>query len=92
LNREDMVWYAVLNELAYARELYPAWPNLGHMGDPVYVGSIFAEEAGEVIKSINDFYMHGKGSEKEIVQETIQAIAMGVRLLCDTPRLKDVPV
>ncbi len=68
MDRERDVWGAIMTELVYARQLYPAWPS-----DVVHAVSIASEEAGEVTKGINDLVHHGKGSEKEIVDEAIQA-------------------
>ena len=79
---DEMVIKLVMAELKRARALHPHWPH-----DIVHCASIVSEEAGEVTKAVNDYEMHGKGGCGEILTETIQMIAMGIRFLVETKAL-----
>ena len=68
-------------ELARARHKFPWWPN-----DLVKACAIASEESGEVTKAVNNYYWaHGNDTPIDIQAEAIQAIAMLVRFLVDTP-------
>lgn len=79
------IFVAAEDELRRARILHPVWPE-----NIVLATSILSEECGEVVKSAND--AHWKVSRSELVNvryETIQVIAMCLRLLLDTPSLAE---
>lgn len=68
-------------ELKKARERYPFWP-----ADIVAAAAIASEESGEVIKATNEFYWsQGDSKLADIRAEAVQAIAMWVRFLTETP-------
>jgi len=65
----------IIDALDNAESKFPTWGT-----DPVHAGSVFAEEAGETVKAINEFYWSG-GNQDEIEKEAAQAGAMAVRVL-----------
>lgn len=85
-NEHDVI-DAALCELHRTRQLYPLWP-----ADLVHAAAVVTEEAGEVLKAANDVQWHNKSSREELTRETIQMIAMGIRLLCDTPGLVGIEI
>ena len=65
----------ILAELERAEYIHPKWPT-----DPVHAAAILAEEAGEVVKAVNDVAMdHKRGSDYKT--EAIQCAAMCIRFL-----------
>lgn len=73
----------VLDELNRARALYPWWPD-----DLIRAAAIAAEESGEVVKSCNDLVHHNKATLEDIRAEAIQAAAMWLRFLIETPGVR----
>ena len=72
-------------ELARARIKYPFWP-----ADLIHAAAIASEESGEVVKSVNNYvWQQGDDSIADIRKEAIQAIAMWVRFLADSPQMGD---
>ncbi len=75
------VFDMVAAELKKARARYPFWP-----ADIVAAAAIASEEGGEVIKSVNNYYWsQGEEMPGDIRAEAVQAIAMWVRFLTETP-------
>ena len=65
----------ILAELSRAEQIHPKWPT-----DPIHAAAILAEEAGEVVKAVNDVAMdHKRGSDYKT--EAIQCAAMCIRFL-----------
>jgi predicted RecB family endonuclease len=78
---DNEVFAAVQAELAKARARYPWWPS-----DMVHAAAIANEEGSEVVKAVNNlFWSHGTDTLEDIQKEAIQAIAMYVRFLTETP-------
>lgn len=78
---DDQVFSLVRAELGKARTRYPWWPS-----DMVHAAAVANEENGEVVKAVNNYYwMHGDETLEDIRKEAIQAIAMWVRFLAETP-------
>jgi len=73
---DDYILKLVFEELKQAQKLHPKWPD-----DIVYKGAIIAEEAGEVVKAINDYYFHNRATSSEIIEEVIQTIVVCIRFL-----------
>ena len=73
----------IIQELYSAQRKYPAWPaNL------VMAAAIAAEESGEVVKECNTYHWRqGKTTLDDIKLEAIQAAAMWIRFLVDTPAM-----
>ena len=69
------IWREIVKELDRAELLYPSYPT-----DPVHAVAILAEEAGEVVKAVNDAVTKGKPTE-DCRKEAIQAAAMAFRFL-----------
>jgi len=80
---ESEIILSALTELERARRLYPEWP-----ADLVHAAAVVSEEVGEVTKGCNDLYWHQRGTVDDIRTEAIQAIAMLLRFLAETPRMK----
>lgn len=79
------VFELVARELEKARARYPFWP-----ADIVAAAAIASEESGEVIKATNEFYWsQGDSKLADIRVEAIQAIAMWVRFLTETPPVQN---
>ena len=82
---ESDIILAALTELERARRLYPAWP-----ADLVHAAAVASEEMGEVVKSCNSYYwQQGSDTVDDIRTEAIQAIAMLLRFLAETPTVKE---
>lgn len=72
---------AVQAELDKARAMFPWWPS-----DIVQAAAIASEESGETVKAVNNYYWsHGDDTLTDIRKEAIQAIAMWIRFLAETP-------
>ena len=65
----------VLAELDRATAIYN-WPE-----DLVHQAAIVSEESGELVKAVNNYYWHLKGSKKDIKEEAIQTAAMAIRFI-----------
>ena len=65
----------ILDELKRAEYIHPKWPT-----DPVHAAAILAEEAGEVVKAVNDVAMDHK-HDSNYKTEAIQCAAMCIRFL-----------
>jgi hypothetical protein len=72
---EVLLCQEILEELQRAENIHPNWPT-----DPVHAGAILAEEAGEVVKAINNVVTKHKG-ESDYATEAIQCAAMCIRFL-----------
>lgn len=70
----------ILREVLRAEKLHPKWPS-----DPVHAGAVLAEEAGEVVKAINNVVTKHNG-ESDYATEAIQCAAMCVRFLKNLDR------
>lgn len=80
------VFALVRAELAKARTRYPWWPQ-----DLVQACAIANEESGEVVKAVNNrYWQHGPETIEDIRKEAVQAIAMWVRFLVETPDVDEV--
>lgn len=67
----------ILFELRRAESIHPVWPN-----DPIYAAAIIGEEAGEVIKAVNNAVTGKKdGKDSDYRTEAIQCAAMCIRFL-----------
>jgi len=67
----ETIFKKVNKEIYYARNKFPSNKHLL---------AAFNEESGEVTKAMMDYHQ-GKGTKKNIIKESIQAIAMAVRLI-----------
>lgn len=65
----------ILRELERAETIHPNWPS-----DPVHAAAILAEEAGEVVKAVNNVVTKHKG-DSDYRTEAIQCAAMCIRFL-----------
>ena len=77
---EKEIVHKILCEVKRAESVYPDWPT-----DPVHAGAVLAEEAGEVVKAINNVVTKHKG-ESDYATEAIQCAAMCVRFLKNLDR------
>ena len=76
----------VQRELAQARWKFGWWPQ-----NPVEAAAIVNEEAGEVVKGINNWHHgHGDDTPEEIYKEAVQAAAMLVRFVTETPLFRNM--
>jgi len=83
---DAQVFALVRAELTKARSRYPWWPS-----DLVQACAIANEESGEVVKAVNNrYWAHGPETIEDIRKEAVQAIAMWVRFLVETPDVDDV--
>ena len=64
----------VFDEVTRARELHK-WPD-----DVIHQAAIVAEEAGELVQAVNNFYHHG-GDYELAKKEAIQVAATAIRFL-----------
>ena len=80
--RGELVIEAVFAELRRAESLWPCWPD-----DLVYGASIVAEEAGELVKAVNDLAISKKfdASLGHVHKEAVQTAAMALRFLLNLP-------
>jgi hypothetical protein len=81
IHSEYDAFEAIAQELHRARRLHPVWP-----GDPIHAAAIVSEEAGELVKAVND-WMTGKGMLLRVIAECVETGAMAIRFLTDTPAL-----
>lgn len=65
----------ILTELERAESIHPVWP-----ADPIHAAAIMMEEAGEVVKAVNDAVEKGSDTE-DCKTEAIHAAAMCIRFL-----------
>ena len=71
------VLQAILEEFDRATKIHPDWPT-----DPVHAAAILSEEAGEVIKAVNNAVTGKKdGKDSDYTTEAIQCGAMCLRFL-----------
>ena len=74
---ETFLVQEVLAELRRAERIHPTWPD-----DPIYAAAIIGEEAGEVIKAVNNAVTGKKdGKDSDYRTEAIQCAAMCIRFL-----------
>ena len=74
---ETFIIQEILSELRRAESIHPVWPN-----DPIYAAAIIGEEAGEVIKAVNNSVTGKKGGkDSDYRTEAIQCAAMCLRFL-----------
>lgn len=73
----EPVLLAILDELHRAEGIHPDWPT-----DPVHAAAVIAEEAGEIVKAVNNI-VDGKKKNKDsdYKTEAIHCAAMCVRFL-----------
>ena len=72
---EMEIMFDILHEIQRAEHIHPDWPT-----DPVHAGAILAEEAGEVVKAINNVVTKHKG-DSDYKTEAIQCAAMCIRFI-----------
>lgn len=72
---EFQLMFDILSELKRAETIHPNWPS-----DPVHAAAVLAEEAGEVVKAVNNVVTKHKG-DSDYRTEAIQCAAMCVRFL-----------
>lgn len=67
----------VLDELVRAEKIHPNYPS-----DPVHAAAIISEEAGEIVKAVNNI-IDGKktGRDSDYKTEAIHCAAMCIRFL-----------
>lgn len=65
----------ILMEIERAESIHPDWP-----ADPIHAAAIMMEEAGEVVKAVNDSVEKGSYTE-DCKTEAIHAAAMCIRFL-----------
>lgn len=82
IHSEHDAFEAILDEFHRARRIHPVWP-----GDPIHAAAVVSEEAGELVKAVND-WMTGKCDRLSVGFEAIQLGAMAVRFLVDTAALQ----
>lgn len=70
----------ILDELERSENIHPNWPT-----DPVHAGAILAEEAGEVVKAINNVVTKHK-EDSDYRTEAVQCAAMCIRFLKNLER------
>ena len=69
--------HEILVELKRAEKIHPVWPD-----DPIYAAAIISEEAGEVVKAVNNAVTGKKdGKDSDYRTEAIQCAAMCIRFL-----------
>lgn len=82
---EQDVIDAAMAELDRARTRYPNWP-----ADMIHAAAVASEESGEVVKACNTVYwQQGNETLSDVRKEAIQAIAMWVRFLVDSPAMQE---
>lgn len=72
--RPDIVG-EILKELERAESIHPEWPD-----DPIHAAAIMMEEAGEVVKAVNDAVEKGSDTD-DCKMEAIHTAAMCIRFL-----------
>lgn len=72
---EYEIMFKILAEVKRAESIHPKWPS-----DPVHAAAILSEEAGEVVKAVNNVATKHKG-DSDYLTEAIQCAAMCVRFL-----------
>lgn len=77
---EVLLCQEILDELERAETIHPNWPT-----DPVHAGAILAEEAGEVVKAINNVVTKHK-EDSDYRTEAVQCAAMCIRFLKNLDR------
>lgn len=83
---DDEFWQDVRQELDRARTKFDWWPQ-----NPVEAAAIASEEMGEVVKAVNNYYhQHGDDTPDDIYKEAVQAAAMLVRFVTETPLFSDM--
>ena len=65
----------VMAEIDRAETLHPVWPR-----NLIHAGSIVIEEAGELVKEVNN-HNEKKGAAQSIVTEAVHTAAMAIRFL-----------
>lgn len=86
--RQAAVLALIVAELERVRQpgMYPGW-----QADLVHAAAIASEESGEVVKAVNDYAWEGGDALlEEIFREGIQAAAMWVRFLVESPSMEKV--
>jgi len=74
---ETFLMLEIIDELRRAESIHPVWPN-----DPIYAAAIIGEEAGEVIKAVNNAVTGKKdGKDSDYRTEAVQCAAMCIRFL-----------
>lgn len=72
----------VFAEIERAMRKFPKWPT-----DPIHAASVVMEEAGELVKAVNEsVYEPHKGSRPNVRTEAIQTAAMCFRFLASIDR------
>lgn len=83
---EVLLCQEILDELERAETIHPNWPT-----DPVHAGAILAEEAGEVVKAINNVVTKHK-EDSDYRTEAVQCAAMCIRFLKNLDRYdREIP-
>jgi hypothetical protein len=73
----------IIQEVYSAQRRYPLWPS-----NLVMAAAIAEEESGEVVKECNTYHWkQGPTTLDDIRKEAIQAAAMWIRFLVDTPEM-----
>lgn len=70
----DRVINAIRAELERAMQLHPKWPT-----DPVRAAAIVSEEAGELVKAVNDYESRKTDDASADYREAIQTAATAIR-------------
>jgi len=65
----------ISEEVIRAESIHPDWPN-----DPIHAAAIMMEEAGEVVKAVNDAVEKGSDTD-DCKMEAIHTAAMCIRFL-----------
>lgn|SRR5690606_37540984 len=69
----------ILNELWSAKTAWPSWPK-----DQVHAAAVLNEEAGELVKAVNDHIYKG-GPFQKARDEAMQTGAMAIRFIANAP-------
>ena len=75
LDKELTACADIYAELQRAERLHPVWPS-----DPIHQAAIVSEEAGELVKAVNDMVWKGASIE-DVRAEAVQVGAMAIRFL-----------
>jgi len=72
---------AILREYERATKIHPVWS-----ADPVHAAAVIAEEAGEIVKAVNNI-VEGKmdAKDSDYATEAVQCGAMCLRFLANLP-------
>lgn len=85
---KPFIMYKDINEeLFKAIQKFPTWPT-----DPIHAASVVMEEAGELVKEVNQLtYEPHKSSHESVRKEALQLAAMSFRFLLSLEKYEYIP-